>query len=99
MTLRETLGGDAGRVYRQLDDWPNRLAAERTVDQILADSFPASDPPSWTPGIARPARARHVGGCWRNYLLVLLAVLLVGLPVALAVRGEAVGWLFTLFFS
>jgi hypothetical protein len=24
------------------------------IDQVLADSFPASDPPSWTPGIARP---------------------------------------------
>ena len=25
------------------------------IDDVLADSFPASDPPSWTPGIARPA--------------------------------------------
>jgi hypothetical protein len=24
------------------------------LDQVLADSFPASDPPSWTPGVARP---------------------------------------------
>ena len=29
-----------------------RLAAEQALDQILADSFPASDPPSWNPGIA-----------------------------------------------
>jgi hypothetical protein len=36
-----------------------RLAAERALDNVLADSFPASDPPSWTSGIARPEPARH----------------------------------------
>ncbi|HEY0873873.1 MAG TPA: hypothetical protein VGD94_10405 [Vicinamibacterales bacterium] len=25
---------------------------EMDIDRILADSFPASDPPSWTPGVA-----------------------------------------------
>ena len=25
---------------------------ERDMDAVLADSFPASDPPSWTPAIA-----------------------------------------------
>jgi hypothetical protein len=30
-----------------------RLAAEQAMDQVLADSFPASDPPSWNPGIIR----------------------------------------------
>ena len=28
------------------------LTVERAVDAMLADTFPASDPPSWTPGIA-----------------------------------------------
>ena len=31
----------------------DRLATEEALDQVLADSFPASDPPSWNPGIAR----------------------------------------------
>ena len=38
----------------QEDVTRQRLAAERAVDDVLADSFPASDPPSWNPGIARP---------------------------------------------
>ena len=29
----------------------HRLAAERALDAVLADSFPASDPPSWTLGV------------------------------------------------
>jgi hypothetical protein len=37
-------------------------ASERAVDAVLADSFPASDPPSWTLGVtdasAEPVAAR-----------------------------------------
>jgi len=29
----------------------------QAIDDVLADTFPASDPPSWTPGIVRPAPA------------------------------------------
>jgi hypothetical protein len=114
-----------------------RLAVERAIDDVLADSFPASDPPSWNPGVARPdsvvsafghevalvaastAYADRADGdvdVWRPMsaertflrglvslagaagiaLLVPFAILLVGLPVVLAVRGvlEAIGWLF-----
>ena len=37
----------------ELRDRRDRLAAERAIDDVLADSFPASDPPSWNPGITR----------------------------------------------
>ena len=43
-------------------------AAAHLVDDTLEDSFPASDPPSWTSSVARPApageilaRARDIG--------------------------------------
>ena len=113
----------------------SRRAAEAALDQILADSFPASDPPGWTPGIARPAgqmvadqqvddpmtqpEARSGNddaidgsrqpsgrscvqllmsffGAMGVALLVPFAILLIGLPVALAVRGiiDVVGWVF-----
>jgi hypothetical protein len=126
------------RVARSVDQ-EARYAAELALDQVLADSFPASDPPSWTLGVARPTSFSHTGsaestdetaiensdrrpatitsdvidvslpragrtfiqalvslaGAAGIALLVPFAILLIGLPVALLVRGvaEAVGWL------
>ena len=118
-----------------------RLAAERAVDSVLADSFPASDPPSWTLGITRPhpelqatsgetvvpddspaafvrenvidvSRPATDGrtfldglvsltGAVGIALLVPFVILLIGVPIALAVRGviEAASWLVALIFG
>ena len=123
------------RIVDEAGDRQARLAAERALDEVLADSFPASDPPSWNPGIIRPhpadgfaraaapaqegherlpmaevidvSRPAHgertflqalvsLFGAAGLALLFGVAILLVGLPIALVVRGvlEAVGWLF-----
>ena len=119
-----------GRIVNEAGDRQARLAAEQALDEVLADSFPASDPPSWNPGIIRPhpavdfataaapARLHMADGIdvsgsahgERTFLQALVslfgaaglallfsvAILLIGLPIALVVRGvlEAVGWLF-----
>ena len=115
----------------------SRLAAERAIDDVFADSFPASDPPSWNPGItrlhfdgdlahrasgqiprtdagervnglsdvvdvSRPTRGGRtflqglvsLAGAAGIALAVPFVILLIGMPIALAVRGllEAVGW-------
>ena len=115
----------------------------QAVDDVLAGTFPASDPPAWTPGMARPApeiampsavtrtpagetndaRAPAVidtavidvsrpANSERTFaralmsligalgvaLLFPLAIIAVGAPVALVVRGllEAAEWLLTI---
>ena len=95
------------------------------IDDALAGTVPASDPPAWTPGMARPAPEIAKGttdtgvidvsrptdekrklaqalvsllGAAGLTLLAPVAVLAVGVPVALAVRGllEAARWLATM---
>ncbi len=125
--------------------WPehvgdrNEQQSESAIDDALAASFPASDPPSWNPGLARldPSTRGAIGwlafaprrrgtrpprpsvpaqSSWlarrasnRTLLPVLialaggtgiallapLAILVVGIPIALAVRGllEVFLWL------
>jgi hypothetical protein len=123
------------RIVDQTVDRQARLDAERALDEVLADSFPASDPPSWNSGIIRPQPAVHLAsgsvpaqdadrslrmvdvigvsgpthgvrsffqalvtlcGAAAFALLFAVAILLVGLPIVLILRGvlEAIGWLF-----
>jgi hypothetical protein len=49
-----------GSIVDEISDRQARFAAERALDEVLADSFPASDPPSWNPGIVRPGPAGHL---------------------------------------
>ena len=128
------------RIVDEAVDRQARLDAERALDQILADSFPASDPPSWNSGIIRPQPAVHLASGFvaapdadrslrmvdvigisrptpgvRSFLQALVtlfgaagfallfgvAILLVGLPIVLILRGvlEAIGWLFGITIS
>jgi len=135
-------GKGVGVLRAEADALQRRLAAESAVDSVLADSFPASDPPSWTLGITHPPPEREatnvemtlapdarravlvrdnvidvswLSGDGRTFLkglvslagaaglalLVPFAILLIGMPIAFAVRGvvEVASWLLALIFG
>jgi hypothetical protein len=139
--LRVGTATEVRRVELEFEARQERLAAERALDSVLADSFPASDPPSWTLGITRPqpqhqatddeivaphdsrvvlvsedvidvSRPATNGGTFAKglvslaaaagiALLVPLVIVLIGTPIALAIRGvvAAASWVLTLVFG
>ena len=138
--LRVARKTDLFRAEAESEARQQRLAAERAVDSVPADFFPASDPPSWTLGITRPSPDRHatnhetvapedsaavvredvidvfgpatdgrtflkglvsLAGAAGLALLVPFVILLIGMPLALAVRGvvEAASWALALSFG
>ena len=59
LTTRSRGGSDAAPHWmRPIEEWrrhmsPKQAISEELIDQTLADSFPASDPPAWTLGRER----------------------------------------------
>jgi len=64
--LRSGRGISVLRAEAEAAALERRLAAERAMDSTLADSFPASDPPSWTLGITHPQPERQATSAQRT---------------------------------
>jgi hypothetical protein len=59
--------GHAGLRRGDVEDRRITAASERAVDQALADSFPASDPPPWTLGVVyAPSQSDAIAGLSRS---------------------------------
>ena len=59
MAEEELLAEGQGRTSVPPDERPDRPREEATVDEVIDDSFPASDPPAWSSekGEGAPANA------------------------------------------
>ena len=53
---RETFTDPMNETWRTADEHRRTPPEEREIDQILADSFPASDAPPWTLGVTSTAQ-------------------------------------------
>lgn len=63
--MKHSLDGHERHMPKSRDEQPRDVDAEEgQIDQILADSFPASDAPPWTLGVtsARPKSVRKPQG-------------------------------------